>query len=266
MNFKDLGLSAKTIKAISEAGIGTPTTVQADVIPSVLEGKDVFTIAPAGCGKTCSYVFPLIDIISQKKAENILIITANSEQSVAVSDRFAVFNKYHEVSESTLTEDNSNVNSEANVIIASPDLLLDLLKEDENSLANIDVLVVDDINLIKKLHQLKNLEKILEILPADKQNIVFTNRRSRETQDILDKILKTPAEIKVNKDKESEAVNSETTPKMKAPRINKKEQETKISEDLSYDVEAVSLMKKYHTFGRKTPEYLLINAKLADDE
>ena len=94
MNFADLGLSEKTIKAINEAGIKAPTTVQADVIPSVLEGKDVFTIAPAGCGKTCSYVFPLIEIISQNKAKNILIITANSKQSVGVSDRFAVFNKY----------------------------------------------------------------------------------------------------------------------------------------------------------------------------
>lgn len=265
MNFADLGLSEKTIKAINEAGIKTPTTVQADVIPSVLEGKDVFTIAPAGCGKTCSYVFPLIEIISQNKAKNILIITANSKQSVGVSDRFAVFNKYHEVNETTLTENGSDVPSEANVIIASPDLLLDLLKEDENSLANVDILVVDDINLIKKLHQLKNLEKILEVLPADKQNIVFTNRRSRETQDILDKILKTPEEIKVNKDKEAEAVNSDSV-LLEVNKEKKSAPQEKIADELSYDVEAVSLMKKYHTFGRKTPEYMLINAKLADDE
>lgn len=266
MNFTDLGLSEKTIKAINESGISAPTTVQADVIPSVLEGKDVFTIAPAGCGKTCSYVFPLIEIISEKKAKNILIITAGSKQSVAVSDRFAVFNKYHEVSESTLTEDNSNVDKEANVIIASPDLLLDLLNEDKNVLANIDILVVDDINLIKKLHQLKNLEKVLEVLPADKQNIVFTNRRSRETQDILDKILKAPAEIKVNKDKESEAVNNDSVVKQKESIKPVRTEKPKISEELSYDVEAISLMKKYHTFGRKTPEYMLLNVKLADDE
>lgn len=274
MNFKDLGLSEKTIKAINEAGISAPTTVQADVIPSVLAGKDVFAIAPAGCGKTCSYVFPLIEIISQKKAENILIITANSEQSVTVSDRFAVFNKYHEVNETALTDENENVSNEANVIIASPDLLLDLLNEGKLNLSETDVLVVDDINLIKKLHQLKNLEKILELLPADKQNIIFTNRRSRETQDILDKILQTPEEIKVNKDKEAEAVNTETeTPNPSVPvkrsqsaKTEKKNAAKNLASELSYDVEAVGLMKKYHTFGRKTPEYMLINAKLADDE
>jgi len=271
MNFTDLGLSEKTIKAINEVGIKAPTTVQADVIPSVLAGKDVFTIAPSGCGKTCSYVFPLIEIISQKKAKNILIITANSEQSVTVSDRFAVFNKYHEVNETTLTEESEKVNSEANVIIASPDLLLELVDEEKLNLSEIDVLVVDDINLIKKLHQLKNLEKILEILPADKQNIVFTNRRSRETQDILDKILQTPEQIKINKDKEAEAVNNETetTPvkfEKPAKAENKVMPKKNIASELSYDVEAVGLMKKFHTFGRKTPEYMLINVKLADDE
>lgn len=267
MNFTDLGLSDKTIKAINEAGITTPTTVQADVIPSVLDGKDVFAIAPAGCGKTCSYVFPLIEIISQKKANNILIITADSEQSVAVSDRFAVFNKYHDVNETMLTGDKNSVDNESNVIIASPDLLLELLDEDKESLNEIDILVVDDINLIKKLHQLKNLEKVLKVLPVDKQNIVFTNRRSRETQDILDKILKTPAEIKVNKDKEAEAVKSETKQPEKAPeKVEKHKEKRHLSEETSYDVEAVSLMKKYHTFGRKTPEYMLISAKFADDE
>lgn len=271
MNFKELGLSEKTIKALREAGINTPTTVQTDVIPSVLQGKDVFTIAPAGCGKTCSYIFPLIEIISQKKAANILIITANSEQSVAVSDRFAVFNKYHEINETTLTTGNDDIDDQANVIIASPDLLLELLEEDKLSLSDIDILVVDDINLIKKLRQLNNLEKILEILPSEKQNIVFTNRRSRETQDILDKILKAPAEIKVNKDKEAEAVNSEAAVSSTEPEKQRKIEtnqsaKKKLSSELTYDAEAVSLMKKYHTFGRKTPEYMLVNVKLAEDD
>ena len=97
MNFSDLGLSEKTIQAIDEFGIKEPTTVQTDVIPSILQGKDVFTIAPAGCGKTMSYVFPLIDIISSNNSDkgssgkNILIVTPDSAQSVKVSDRLAVF-------------------------------------------------------------------------------------------------------------------------------------------------------------------------------
>ena len=142
MNFKDLGLSEKTVKAIEELGITEPTTVQNDVIPSILQGKDIFTIAPQGCGKTCSYVFPLLDIISKAnddhkaKGPNILIITPDSNQSVVVSDQLALFNKYHEINESTLKDRDEDVDSEANVIIASPDLLLDLMDSQKIDLSN----------------------------------------------------------------------------------------------------------------------------------
>ena len=276
MNFADLGLSENTIKAINESGMTTPTTVQADVIPSVLAGKDVFTIAPSGCGKTCSYVLPLIDIIANKKAKNILIVTAGPQQSVVVSDRFAVFNKYHEISESTITESQENIDDEANVIIASPNLLYDLLNEEKIDLSQTDILVVDDINLIKKMHQLDNLCKVLQVLPADKQNIVYTNRRSKETQEILDKILQTPEEIKIDRDKEREAINSEViTPSedtsevkipvkeiVRAPKENNKKVAKKESEK---DAQAMELVKKYHTFGRNTPAFLLTPVKLAED-
>jgi len=244
MEFKDLGLSEPTIQAITELGITRPTTVQADVIPSVLEGRDVFTIAPQRSGKTYSYVFPLIEVIAQKKNQNILIITADSWQANNVSDSFALFNKYHQNDE----ED------ESNVIIATPDLVLELAGEDKVDLSNINILVVDDINLIKKKHQLSNLEQILEKLPVDKQNIVFTNRRSKETQDILDKILKTPAEIKVDKDKVDEADLAQ-----KADVLQNGSQRKIFSEP---DKEALSLVEKHHIFGDKTPRFLLIKGEL----
>lgn len=276
MNFTDLGLSEKTIKAIEESGMTVPTTVQADVIPSVLAGKDVFTIAPSGCGKTCSYVLPLIDIISEKKAKNILIVTAGPQQSVVVSDRFAVFNKYHEINESTLVESQEDIDDEANVIIASPNLLADLLEDDKIDLSKTDILVVDDINLIKKMHQLDNLQRVLQVLPADKQNIVYTNRRSKETQEILDQILQTPQEIKIDRNKEQEAIQKEAdqpvTSKenkampadetVKTPKECKKKQGKR--ENVK-DTQALELVKKYHTFGRNTPDFLLTIVKLAED-
>ena len=274
MSFKQLGLSEKTIKAINEAGITTPTTVQKDVIPSILAGKDVFTIAPSVCGKTCSYVFPLIEIISRHEAQNILIITANSKQSVNVSDRFAVFNKYHEINESTITETQEDIDNQANVIIASPDLLVDLIKEDRVNLSQINILVVDDINLIKKFHQLKNLEDILEVLPADKQNIVYTNRRSKETQSILDKILKTPQEFKIDRDKQQEAFQeencetdavSEALPSATAEKTVAGRNRKDTFKNSNHDSEALNLVKKYHTFGRHTPEFLLKKVELAED-
>ncbi len=245
MEFKDLGLSKETLKAIEELGIQTPTTVQTDVIPSVLEGKDIFTIAPIRSGKTYSYVLPLTDILASKKGQNILILTADSYQAANVSDSFALFNKYHQVNDE---EDDSNV------IIATPDLALDLMKEEKADLSNINILVVDDINLIKKKHQLSNLEKVLKELPAEKQNIVFTNRRSKDTQDLLNQILKAPTEIKVDKTKVDEV---ETSP---AP--EKEKQVFKIHKE-KLDEKAIELDNQYHTFGSKTPHFMLVQGELA---
>ncbi len=262
MNFLELGLSSHTIRAIEEFGIVEPTTVQADVIPSILEGKDVFTIAPQGCGKTMSYVFPLVDIISTKGAQNILIITPNSEQSVMTSDRLAIFNKYHEINGAAIKDGEEDIDNEANVIIGSPDLLLEIAEHGKIDLSKTNILVVDDINLIKKNKQLENLEKVLSMLPAEKQNIVYTNRRSKETQEVLEKILKAPEEIKVDKAKEQEA-------ELNARAVAVKPQ-NKSAVSQTYmtvvDKEAVDLAKKNKAFGGRVPEFILIKGILAENE
>lgn len=259
MNFADLGLSEQTIKAIEEFGITEPTTVQADVIPSILQGKDVFTIAPQGCGKTMSYVLPLLDIISSQKAKNILIITPNSDCSVMISDQLAIFNKYHEINEATKADTEEEIDSEANVILGSPELLLDIAGQGKIDLSSTDILVVDDINLIKKNKQLDNLEKILAMLPTEKQNIVYTNRRSKETQDVLAKILKAPEEIKIDKTKEQEAQLSAKTGNVKKVPAN--QARANILDD-----EAISLSKKCNSFNGRTPGFILVKGIIVENE
>lgn len=259
MNFTDLGLSEQTVKAIDEFGISEPTTVQADVIPAILEGRDIFTIAPTRCGKTMSYVLPLLDIINAKRAKNILIVTANSQAAVKTSDCLAVFNKYHEINGAAIQNGEEDVDNEANVIIGAPDLLLDVVENSKVDLSKVDILVVDDINLIKKNKQLENLEKVLDMLPSEKQNVVYTNRRSKETQDILEKILKAPEEIKVDKTKEQEVEN----PAKAAPKPEKKNKAYVAGQ---IDKEAVELAAKFKSFNGKTPNFILIKGIIAEGE
>ena len=259
MNFRELGLSEQTIKAIDEYGITTPTTVQADVIPAILEGRDIFTIAPARCGKTMSYVLPLLDIINAKKAKNILIITANSQMAVKISDCLAIFNKYHEAQK----DENDDSSNEANVIIGAPDLLLDVADGSKVDSSQVDILVVDDINLIKKNKQLDNLEKILAMLPAQKQNVVYTNRRSKETQTILSKILQAPAEIKIDKDKEKEAENSTNCTDNKTFASDRTNASSFVD---AWDDEAIAMSKKFNSFGGHTPKFVLIKGIMAEGE
>lgn len=266
MSFRDLGLSKQTIHAIEDLGYQEPTTVQKDVIPSILEGKDIFTIAPAVCGKTCAYIFPLIDIISKNEGQNILILTADSKESVNISDKFAIFNKYHEINDSEIGEQASSL--EANVIIASPSLLLENMADNGLDISNINILVVDDINLIKKKRQLENLEKILEQLPQNKQNIIFTTRRSKETQDILNKILKTPAEIKVDKTKESELTEDiKNEPQMPENTTPTKPRVSKYAKRAAekQDKKACDLARRHKIFGKNTPTFLLEDTTLVSE-
>jgi ATP-dependent RNA helicase RhlE len=253
MTFQELGLSEKTVKAIEELGISEPTTVQKNVIPTILEGKDVFTIAPEGSGKTASYIFPLVDIVSRRQGQNILIVTASEDVAVRVSDHMAVFSKFHESEEGGKPE---NEESEANVIIGSPGLLEELAKEGKLDLSKVNILVVDDIHLIRRNRQLRELERILALLPSEKQNIVYTNRRSRDTKAVLDKILKdTKAEIKIDRNKEMEASGSR---RREAPT----RQEALIAGFTRpavpvKDEEALALIETYRSFAGKTPDFLI---------
>ena len=123
-----------------------------------------------------------------------------------------------------------------------------------------DVLVVDDINLIKKNKQLDNLEKVLAMLPANKQNIVYTNRRSKETQDILSKIMQTPSEIKINKDKEQE-VDASGNEAVSNP--NKMLKQTLVDVE---DKELEQLAQKLKSFNGKVPQFLLLQGVMAQGE
>ena len=145
------------------------------------------------------------------------------------------------------------------MIIGAPDLLLDVVCNDKIDLSKVDILVVDDINLIKKNKQLENLEKVLELLPSEKQNIVYTNRRSKETKYILQKILKAPEEIKVDKTKEQEV---DCSPKA----VLQTDKKAKPTFNVVEDKEALDLVKKYNSYNNKTPRFILVKGIVAEGE
>ena len=97
----------------------------------------------------------------------------------------------------------------------------------------------------------------MEMMPADKQNIVYTNRRSRETQGVLDKILKAPEEIKVDKTKEQEAERNAQAIEARTGRQPRAKNNACRTMQPKRDPEAEELVKKYNSFNGKTPEFIL---------
>lgn len=140
---------------------------------------------------------------------------------------------------------------------------MEIVENGKIDLSKTNILVVDDINLIKKNKQLDNLEKVLAMLPSEKQNIVYTNRRSRETQEVLEKILQAPEEIKVDKAKEQEAEITAHTAKAKPENGNKNNNKM---QPAILDKEAVELSKKCNSFAGRTPAFILVKGIIVENE
>ncbi len=99
--FDDLGLSPETLKAVHESGYNTPTPIQAQAIPVVLQGRDVLGIAQTGTGKTAAFVLPMIDILSRGRTRarmpRTLILEPTRELAAQVAEAFDKYGKYHKL-------------------------------------------------------------------------------------------------------------------------------------------------------------------------
>ena len=149
-----------------------------------------------------------------------------------------IFNKYHEINEATIREKDEDIDNEANVIIGSPELLVDIVEDGKIDLSKTNILIVDDINLIKKNKQLENLEKILEMLPADKQNIVYTKNKGQEAE-ITAQSIKTTTEV--------------VKPQVVVRKSN-----------VNCDPESMELIEKFNTFNGKTPEFIKVKGLIVN--
>ena len=99
MSFEKLGLTPKTLQAVAEAGYESPTPIQQQAIPFLLEGRDLIALAQTGSGKTASFILPLLDMLTRGRAKarmpRSLIIEPTRELAGQVADDFAVYGKYH---------------------------------------------------------------------------------------------------------------------------------------------------------------------------
>ncbi len=195
MSFEDLGLSKKTIKAVYEQDIFIPSEIQQQVIPAILQGKDLSITSPSGCGKTLSYIFPLIDIVNDRSKKNtVLILTPSSKDAIVVSERFVDYSAYH-------ARNKRHYHKPANVIISSPDLFLEICAQNGVDVRRISILIIDDINEIKKQKKFADLEKAIDLLPKEKQTVIYTSRKSKEIDNLQKELLNEPLTIRVKSSK-----------------------------------------------------------------
>ena len=183
MNFTDLNIIQPILKAIDEAGYTSPTEIQSQSIPLVLEGNDLIGCAQTGTGKTASFAIPILQLLHQKpkqgKAIRTLILTPTRELAVQINDNFTLYGKNLPIKNTVIfggVSQNAQVNAIRNgvdVLVATPGRLLDLISQGIIKLNQIEILVLDEADRMLDMGFVNDIKKILKKVPEVRQTLFF---------------------------------------------------------------------------------------------
>ena len=209
MPFSNLGLHPSVLKNINQLGYEEPYPIQSEVIPAVLEGKDVLGIAKTGSGKTASYILPILtQLQSAKPLENrhihTLILVPTRELAIQVNDVTLQFSKQLPNRVKSLAVFGGvSINPQmiemqhVSLLIATPGRLIELVKNKALDLSSLKTLVLDEADKMLNLGFKEELEKILSFLPKKRQNLLFSATLSDDISHINSIVLKDPAIIEI---------------------------------------------------------------------
>ncbi|GAB3785333.1 ATP-dependent RNA helicase RhlE [Spirosoma horti] len=209
MPFSSLGLSKPLLKAISAQKYEKPYPIQTEAIPAILQGKDILGIAKTGSGKTASFVWPILELFQRKSAGrnrfvNALILVPTRELAVQVAEVFHVFGETLPRPVKTVAVYGGvSINPQmmalrnAEIVVATPGRLLDLMASNALQLTEVDILVLDEADKMLDLGFEEEMERIFDRLPRHRQTILFSATLGDAIQDINAALLRNPVKIEV---------------------------------------------------------------------
>lgn len=212
MKFSSFDLPESLVKALSDNGISDAYPIQQEVIPAVLKGRDILGIAQTGSGKTLSFVLPiLVKLQKISKSQNrhvaVLVMVPTRELAVQVQDVFQLYNNLLELRIKTLAVFGGvSINPQmialqnVEVLIATPGRLLELVESKAVSLSEVKILVLDEADKMLNLGFKDEMDKVFDMLPSKKQNLLFSATLSPEIENINRVLLKKPLVIKIEKE------------------------------------------------------------------
>jgi ATP-dependent RNA helicase RhlE len=207
MLFNQLGLSAELLRAIKEKGYAEATPIQQKAIPLILEGRDVLAGAQTGTGKTAGFTLPMLHKLQHsphnRRSVRALILTPTRELAAQVAEsvrgygallpfRTAVI--FGGVSINTQID---KLRKGVDVVVATPGRLLDHLQQKTIDLSKVEFLVLDEADRMLDMGFIHDIKRILKVLPAKRQNLLFSATFSDDIRSLADKLLNSPTEIAV---------------------------------------------------------------------
>ncbi|MBT8080088.1 MAG: DEAD/DEAH box helicase [Gammaproteobacteria bacterium] len=207
MLFNELGLSAELLRAIEEQGYQTATPIQQQAIPLILEGRDVLAGAQTGTGKTAGFTLPMLQRLQQgtvnRRRIRALVLVPTRELAAQVADSVRCYGQhlpfraaviYGGVSINTQI---AKIRKGVDVVVATPGRLLDHLQQQTIDLTAVECLVLDEADRMLDMGFIRDIRKILNSLPRERQNLLFSATFSKEIRRLAADLLNSPTEISV---------------------------------------------------------------------
>jgi ATP-dependent RNA helicase RhlE len=209
MSFDQLGLTDELLKAIAEQGYVTPTPIQQQAIPVVLDGRDVLAGAQTGTGKTASFTLPLLQLITGQGAPQkprqvrALILTPTRELAAQVYESVNTYGKHMPLF-SLAIYGGVNINMQirnlrkgCDIIVATPGRLLDHVHQKTIDLSHVEILVLDEADRMLDMGFLPDIRKIIDRIRRQRQTLLFSATFSDEIKTLATSVLRNPVEIEV---------------------------------------------------------------------
>jgi len=206
MSFTNLGLSQALLKAISKKGYTTPSPIQQKAIPHILQGKDILASAQTGTGKTAGFTLPLLHLLSENPKEKFspiraLILTPTRELAAQVYANVKEYSEFVNIRSAVIfggvnqKPQIATMRQGIDVLVATPGRLLDLINQNHISLKRVEILVLDEADRMLDMGFLRDIERIIKMMPEKRQNLMFSATFSADIKKLAHGILNNPVQV-----------------------------------------------------------------------
>jgi len=209
MLFTELGLSEQLLAAVADQSYQIPTPIQAQAIPVILQGRDVLAGAQTGTGKTAGFTLPLLQLLQKQsipqkpRPVRVLILTPTRELAIQVYESVRTYGRHLPFFAEaifggvSINPQIQKIQRGADIIVATPGRLLDLIQQQHLNLSKVEHFVLDEADRMLDMGFIRDIRKIIALLPAKRQNLLFSATYAPEISALAEQILHDPVEIAV---------------------------------------------------------------------
>ena len=210
MHFTELGLSADILRAVAEQGYDTPTPIQAQAIPLVLEGRDLMAAAQTGTGKTAGFTLPILQLLAQDNALSLkrfkpraLVLVPTRELAIQVQQSVFTYGKHVRLRTAAIYggvaigPQTKLLKAGVDIVVATPGRLLDHVTQRNIDLSGIEILVLDEADRMLDMGFIHDIRKVISLLPKKKQSLLFSATFSDDIRALATGLLRDPVSVEV---------------------------------------------------------------------